>query len=300
MGHWLRLQINALRTSVRHLLRQPLATLMSLAMIAVAVALPLGLYMLLNSAASLAGRLPTTPELTVFVRQAALTSEVSRIDALLQQDANVARYRHVSKDEALKELEGGGMRDLVAGLGDNPLPESFVVTPKDTSAAAMKSLSERIHSDPSVDQVQFDSEWVLRLEAFVAAGREIVLTIAALVLLGLLLVTANLVRMQILTRIDEIEVSKLIGATDAFIRRPFLYFAAVQGILGAICGIALVVAGLGRLAEPVMRLARLYGEGFVLQTANVEVMLVTIGLVVVTSLVGAAISVRQHLRRFDA
>lgn len=301
MKHWIRLQVQAMTATFRQLLAQPIATLLSLAMIAVSVALPLGLFMLLQSVGQLAGKLPSTPEATLFARAGAIGSEIGRIELLIKSDANVAKYRHIDKQAALAELEASsGMSGLMAGLGENPLPDSFVITPRDTTPAALDAMAARLKADPSVDTLQLDTEWARRLEALIGVGREITLTLAVLVLLGLLLVTANLVRMQILTRSDEIEVSKLIGATDGFIRRPFLYFAAIQGALGALAGIALVVFGLFRLGAPLDKVAQLYGDHFTPVLPDIEVVLLTLLLVVLMSLGGAALSVRKHLRALDA
>jgi len=144
--------------------------------------------------------------------------------------------------------------------------------------------------------LQQDNDWAKRLASLVALGHESVLTVSVLFGTALLLITANLVRMQILTRLDEIEVSKLIGATDSFIRRPFLYFATLQGLLGGVVGIGVVAIALSRLSKPVESLATLYGEHFTLNLPNAYVLAITLAAVVLVSLLGAVLSVSRQLK----
>ncbi|MEH6459087.1 permease-like cell division protein FtsX [Chitinimonas sp. JJ19] len=301
MKHWLNLHRLALGSTLRLFATSPLASSLNLLVIGIAVALPLGLYTLVGNLSQLAGRLPTEPEASVFLQTTASQADINRIKALLGQEPAVAEVRHISKQQALRDLEqSSGMAELLAGLGDNPLPDAFSLTLKDGNPATQEALSNRLKADPAVEHVQMDSEWARRLASFINLGREATVTIAALFGAGLLLVTANLIRMQILTRREEIEVSKLIGATDSFIRRPFLYFAALQGLLGGLVGLGLVAISLGRLATPVDQLAALYGEQFKLSLPQWHDLLMALAVVMALSLTGAIFSVRKHLRALDA
>ncbi|MBL8509385.1 MAG: ABC transporter permease [Chitinimonas sp.] len=301
MKHWLNLHRLALGSTLRLFATSPLASSLNLLVIGIAVALPLGLYTLVGNLSQLAGRLPTEPEASVFLQTTASQADINRIKALLGQEPAVAEVRHISKQQALRDLEqSSGMAELLAGLGDNPLPDAFSLTLKDGNPATLEALSNRLKADPAVEHVQMDSEWARRLASFINLGREATVTIAALFGAGLLLVTANLIRMQILTRREEIEVSKLIGATDSFIRRPFLYFAALQGLLGGLVGLGLVAISLGRLATPVDQLAALYGEQFKLSLPQWHDLLMALAVVMALSLTGAIFSVRKHLRALEA
>jgi cell division transport system permease protein len=301
MKHWLRLHRLALASTLRLLLANPIASSLNLLVVGISVALPLGLYTLVANLQHLAGKLPTEPQASVFLTPSAGTVDLARVQALVKADEHVANVRHISRDAALKELEqSSGMSELLAGLGSNPLPDTLALTLKDAEPGALESLATRLKADPAVDQVQMDSDWARRLASIVALGREATNTVAVLFGAGLLLVTANLIRMQILTRREEIEVSKLIGATDQFIRRPFLYFAALQGLFGGLVGLGVVALALNRLNGPVSQLATLYGEHFVLSLPDGQALLATLGVVLSLSLIGAFLSVGRHLRALDA
>ncbi|QNM97385.1 permease-like cell division protein FtsX [Chitinimonas koreensis] len=300
MKHWLRLHRLALAATLRLFAASPVSSLLNLLVVGIAVALPLGLYTVVANLQQLSDKLPTDPQASVFLRPNAGAVDIARVEAAIQDAPAVKSVHRVSKDEALKSLErSSGMQDLLAGLGENPLPESFSLTLDREEPTMLDALATKLQADPAVEQVQFDSDWARRLSGIVALGREAAFTVAVLFGAGLLLVTANLIRMQILTRREEIEVSKLIGATDSFIRRPFLYFAALQGILGTAIAAGLVAFALGRIAKPVDQLAVLYGEHFTLSLAPAETLALAFLVVIALSLLGATLSVGKHLRALD-
>jgi cell division transport system permease protein len=301
MNHWFRLHRLALSSTLRLLVANPLASALNLLVVGIAVAMPLGLYTLVANLQQLAGKLPTDPQASVFLTPSASSVDLARVRALVKADEHVTEVRLISRDAALKELEqSSGMSELLAGLGSNPLPDALALTLKDAETGAMEALATRLKADPAVDQVQLDSDWARRLASIVALGHEATNTVAALFGAGLLLVTTNLIRMQILTRREEIEVSKLIGATDHFIRRPFLYFAALQGLLGGLVGLGVVTLALNRLNGPVAQLATLYGERFLLELPDGTALLATLAVVLALSVIGAILSVGRHLRALDA
>jgi cell division transport system permease protein len=268
--------------------------------VGIAVALPRGLYTRVSNLQHLAGRLPSDPQASVFIKTDANGADEARVEALLKQSDIVATSRRIGRDEALKDLEqSSGMGGLVAGLPTNPLPDTYSLTLRDGSLEALDKLSNMLKADPAVDDVQMDADWARRLTAIVSLGRETTTTVAAVLGAGLLLITANMIRLQILTRRDEIEVSKLIGATDSFIRRPFLYFAILQGALGCLVGLGVVALALNRLSGPVGKLASLYGESFALNLPDPTASGATLGIVLLLSLIGATLSVRRHLRVLD-
>ncbi|MBV8467310.1 MAG: ABC transporter permease [Burkholderiales bacterium] len=301
MRHWLRLHRLALGSTLRLFAANPLASSLNLLVVGIAVALPLGLYTLVTNLQTLAGRLPSDPQASVFLKTDANGADEGRVETLLKQNDIVASYHRIGRDEALHELEkSSGMGGLVAGLPNNPLPDTFSLMLRDGSPDALDKLANQLKADPAVDEVQMDADWARRLAAIVSLGRETTTTVAAVLGAGLLLITANMIRLQILTRRDEIEVSKLIGATDSFIRRPFLYFAIMQGILGSLVGLGVVAIALSRLSGPVGKLAMLYGEQFSLSLPDATAGAATLAVVLLLSLIGATLSVRRHLRVLDA
>ncbi|WP_269531127.1 permease-like cell division protein FtsX [Chitinimonas sp. BJYL2] len=300
MKHWLMLHRIAFASTLKLFASNPLASGFNLLVIGVAVALPLGLMTLVDNLQRLSGRLPTEPEVSVFLYTSATPADINRVRALIGTLPDVTHSTHIDKRQALRDLEeSSGMRELLAGLSDNPLPDAFSLTLSTAEPEALSALSNRLKADPAVEAVQLDSEWARRLAALVRLGRDLTVVIAVLFGAGLLLVTTNLIRMQILTRREEIEVSKLIGATDSFIRRPFLYFAGVQAVLGSAIGMLVVAIILQQLAKPVDTLAALYGEHFNLMLPQPAFLLTAMGSVVALSLAGAMLSVRKHLRETD-
>lgn len=291
--HWL-----ASKRTLSGMARQPVATLLNLLVIAITAAFPLALWLVISSLSSVVGKMPVEPQLTVFLRASVTPAEIQSLRDLDGRDARIARHRFVPKEQALKEMEQAtGFGELLAGLSENPLPDAIVFTAKDGHAEALEILQRELAVKPGVEEVQLDSAWARRLERIVAVGHALFQSIAVLLAVALVLVTVNTVRMQILTRQEEIEVSRLIGATDAFIRRPFVHFALAQGLLGGLLACAIVAAVLWRINPAVRDLAASYGQQFSLLAPD----WVSVGLVCLTTtllcLAGAWIAVWRHLRR---
>lgn len=289
----------ALKRTLLGMLRHPLATLLSLLVIAIAAAFPLVMWLVISSLAGVAGTLPVEPQLTVFLRTSVTAVEIQDLRALQGRDARISKHHYVPKDEALKDMQASsGFGDLLAGLTENPLPDAIVFTAKDNNAQTLEALQKDLGIMPGVEEVQLDSAWARRLERLVALGRAIFDAVVVLLGAALVLITGNTIRMQILTRQDEIEVSKLIGATDAFIRRPFIHFALAQGVLGGLLACAIVWLALMRLNPAVRDLAEAYGQQFQLQLPDWS----SIGMVCLATtllcLMGAWLAVWRHLRRY--
>lgn len=298
MKHSLRLHLLALGNSVSQLAATPLASLLNALVIGIAIALPLGLFSVLGSVEQLARQWPGEPALTVFFYTTSSPADVQRVEALLKRQNDVVGSRHIDKDSALRELaETSGMQNLIAGLGQNPLPDALAITLRQHDIAALERIAATAKTDPAVELVQLDSAWAKRLSSLLDLGQRTVELLTLLFGGALVLIAGNTIRMQILSRREEIEVSKLIGATDAFIRRPFLYFALLQGLLGAAVGVGLVALALWQLNPAVGALAREYGSQFQLHLTDADALASTFALVSLLSLAGAWLSVRQQLSR---
>ena len=286
----------ALRHALHRLLDSPLNTALSLMVIGVALALPVAGWIVLDNIQQIAGNASNVKEISVFMTTDASKEEVTEIEERLS-GINIVQWRFVSREEALGKLQATeGMSEIVAGLQKNPLPDAFIVEPSDTRTEAQESLAAMFREWPKVAHVQIDSAWSKRFDAFLRIGRLSVTLLAALFAGALVAVTFNTIRLQILAQAAEIEVARLIGATNAFIRRPFSYFGALQGALGGLFAVVLVIACGRFLSEPVGELIALYGGTFVptgllpIQAASV------IGAGAVLGWLGAQISVAIHLR----
>lgn len=291
MTAWLRQHRRALRTALRRL------GLLNTLVIGVAVSLPAGGYALLESLRALAGRATLEPQISLFLRPDAKRAEAEALGRTLRTDRRLAGVRFIPREDALKQLATvEGMGDVVASLGRNPLPDAFVVT---SSEKALEPLAAELAKLPGVAHVQADSAWARRLAALERLGRLGLGLLAALLGAGLVAVTFNTIRLQILTQREEIEVSKLIGATDGFIRRPFYYLGLLQGAAGGAFALAVVAVLLAVLNSEVRPLAESYGSGFRFVSLSAPgaaaVLLVAGGL----GWLGAHLSVSHHLRDIE-
>jgi len=291
---WLRQHREALARATGKLRAQRSASLLNALVIGVALSLPAGGYALLANLQQVAQRFTLEPQLSVFLKPEAKRVE---LEGRLRADARVAQLRFVSRDDALKELrQSEGLAEVVAALERNPLPDAFVLRARDGSAAALEALAADVRAMTGIAQVQVDSAWAQRLGALARIGRLALAALAVLLATGLVAVTFNTIRLQILTQRDEIEVSQLLGATDAFIRRPFFYLGLLQGLAGGALGLAILWAGLALLNQGVRDLAQAYGSSFQLAYLPGPEALMVLALSAFLGWAGALLSVSKYLR----
>lgn len=295
MFHWFYLHLRAIAHALRRLGSQPLGTLLSALVVGIALSLPAGGYLLLDNVAALVRGVSGTPEISIFLDPKAGAAEVAAIDKRLRAESALASYRYVPRDEALKQLERNGLGDVLGGLSGNPLPDAFIVSPRGEDPALFEHLSTQMKTWPAVAHVQLDSAWVKRLSALLGLGRSAVLMLAALLGFALVIVTFNTIRLQIMTQRHEIDVSRLLGATDPFIRRPFYWFGGLQGALGGLVALGTVWLGVQALSAPVAALAESYGAVFALGGPGLLEAAAIVAFAAFLGWLGAAISVRRHL-----
>jgi len=263
MNAWMRQHRQALWRAAGKLAAQRTASLLNALVIGIALALPVGGYVLLANLQSLASRSTLEPEISVFLDQGAKPADAGALAARLRADARIAAVRFVPRAEALEALKRTqGFAEIVAALDANPLPDAFVLRVRDTAPASLDALATELRGVAGIAHVQTDAAWARRLDALLGIGRAGILLLTALLATGLLAVTFNSIRLQILTQREEIEVSRLLGATDGFIQRPFYYLGALQGLAGGAIAIAAVAAGVAVLNRGVRQLAATYASGF--------------------------------------
>ena len=287
MRTWLRQHRQALRLAFKKI------SLLNAAVIGIALALPAGGYALLESLRPAGARLALEPRISLFLEPQLRRAEAEALGKRLRADRRIGAVRFVPREEALKEMSSvQGMAEVIAALGRNPLPDAFVVTSKEDIAAELAKL-------PGVSHVQADAVWARRLAAAAALAELGLGLLAALLGAGLVAITFNTIRLQILTQRDEIEVSKLIGATDAFIGRPFYYLGLVQGLIGGALALAVVAVSLALLNREVAVLAESYGSAFrfgFLAPGDAAAVLLGAALL---GWLGAQLSVNRHLRAIE-
>ncbi|MEQ1880749.1 MAG: permease-like cell division protein FtsX [Burkholderiales bacterium] len=298
--NWLFSQLDTLRESFQRLLRRPFAAILNIMVIGIALSLPAGLYLALDNLQSVSRQLSADPQLSVFLALDASAEEVQAIESRLRALPEVGKWEYMSRDAALEKLKrSAGLADVLADVGQNPLPDAFVVTAKNNEPSTLESLHDQIAGWPKVDHVQLDAEWARRLNAGLAVGRVLAGLLASLLSVALIVVTFNTIRLQILTRREEIEVAKLIGATHSFIRRPFLYHGTLQGLAGGLAAWAIVSLGVLILNAQLAELASLYGTVFRLESLTLvqaaQLLAFSSGL----GWLGSWLSVSRHLWRIE-
>lgn len=300
MKAWLRHHATSLRATALRLARSPVAAALNALVIGVTLALPLGAWVLVANLERLTGHLGADPQLSVFLAADATAADGAKIEAALRRESGVRALRFVPKDQALAEMKrADALAEIVASLGSNPLPDAFVVSLVPGDAATAERLAAALRAMPKVALVQFDAAWMRRLEAALRLGVLAVGVLAALLAFGLVAVTFNTVRLQILTQRDEIEVSKLIGATDAYIRRPFFYQGALVGLAGGLAAIAIVAACVAVLNGEVTRLAATYGANFRLELPGPGDLVAVLAFASGLGWAGAWLSVSNHLSEIE-
>jgi cell division transport system permease protein len=297
---WFWHHLDALRVTLARLVRAPVVTLLNVGVIGIALALPVGLYVALVNVQGVAHTLASDPQLSVFLALDAGRADADKIAARLKQHAGVREARFVPRDQALKELKARtGLADVVDSLPQNPLPDAFVVLPQNMAPLALEQLRDELRGWPKVTHVQLDTAWAQRLQAGLRLARLSVWLLATLFAFALVAVTFNTIRLQVLTRREEIEVSKLIGATDPFIRRPFLYFGTLQGLAGGMAAWVIIWAGILLLNSTLSELAQLYAASFELRHLTPEDSLSLLAFSAGLGWFGSWLSVNQHLAGID-
>jgi cell division transport system permease protein len=296
--NWLNQHRLAFLLALRRLTGAPVNTLLSLLAIGIALALPAGGQMLLANALQAGSKLTPTPQISVFAEVGADKRAVQDIGARLKNIPGVKSIRFVSRDEALTRMKAGeGLADVIDALPGNPFPDAYVVMPADERPATMEQLATEFRKLPRVEHVQLDSAWVRRLDALVRLGRTGVLLLAVLLGVGLVAITFNAIRSQVLAHRAEIEVGRLLGATDSFVRRPFQYFGALQGLLGGVLAWLIVAGTTLWLRAPIGELVGLYSLDFVLRPLSVIDSAALLGAAAGLGWLGASLSLRQHLAK---
>jgi cell division transport system permease protein len=288
--------------SLGRIVHQPFATLMTMGVIAVALALPLFLSLLLQNARLATGDWNEAYDLSVYMDKKASAARVQSLAKQLRQRGDVAAVRIITADQALVEFRNdSGFGKALDALSDNPLPDTLVVTPTLTASTPQgtETLKTTIAALSDVQTVQIDTEWVKRLRAILELLRRVVLLTGALLGVGIVLIVSNTIRLDILNRRAEIEVMKLVGASDGFARRPFLYSGFWYGLGGGLLALILVAIASVVLARPVAQLAFLYGSEFRLQGLNLMtgfgVLMIAAGL----SWIGSWLAATRHIRAIE-
>ena len=296
MKAWLAQHARCAGLTLAKLARTPLGSALNIVVIGIALSLPVGLYLLIDNLQTASGQLAAEPQISAFLALDASRAEIAQIETRLKQNPRVLRFRFVPRAEALQELkQSSGLADVIDSLPQNPLPDAFIVTAKDNAPQALDALRDEIKQLPRVVHAQLDAAWARRLDATLRFGRLVVLFLGGLLAVALIAVTFNTIRLQVLTQRDEVEVVKLIGATDAFIRRPFLYYGALQGAAGGLVAWLIVSGGVWLVNHNLGELSHVYASLFQLIALTPADSLCLLLLPAALGWFGALLSVGRHL-----
>jgi cell division transport system permease protein len=288
--------------SLGRMVNQPFATLMTMGVVAVALALPLLLSLFLSNMRTATGNWNDAFDLSVYMNKRAGAARAAAVAKQLRQRGDVATVRVITADQALAEFrDDSGFGKALDALSDNPLPDTLIVTP--TLAASTPpgtdALKQAIAAITDVQTVQLDTEWVKRLHAMLDILRRVVLLTAGLLGMGVVLIVGNTIRLDILNRRAEIEVMKLVGASDGFTRRPFLYSGIWYGLGGGLMALILVALAAVILAKPVDTLAKAYGSQFHLKGLGLTAAAGVLALAVALAWLGSWFAATRHIRGIE-
>ena len=306
---WLRQHGAAIADAFGHMLKTPGSFTMNVLVVAIALMLPFAGLTMLENIRPVSAQLVVEPEVSLFLsidtpRDKALALAMPIREILEKNDANTknAKINFIPKENALDELKGKtGLSDALTTLGQNPLPDAYVLKLPEfknaTDAMQIDAIAEQLKALPGVESVQVDSDWVKRLAALLHIAHLILLFLAITLAVVVVAVVFNTVRLQVLTQHEEIAVAKLVGATNAYIHRPFYYTGALLGLCAGALALGVVALGLSPLNQVIADFARLYATEFQLQPLNISTTLTLLAISAVLGLIGAVLSVRRHLAR---
>ncbi|MCG8670443.1 MAG: permease-like cell division protein FtsX [Pseudomonadales bacterium] len=287
-------------SSLQRLLSTPLPTLMTVMVIAIALALPVGLYVMLKNAQALSRDWDGSAQISLYLKLSTTERQGKELATRLAKRVDIGKSQYISKEQALEEFKAlSGFGDVLTELEDNPLPAVIVVYPTSRDLAKAEVLQQELNEFREVDTAQLDAQWVRRLHAMLDLAERIVWALGLGLSLAVLLVIINTIRLAIESRRDEIVIVKLVGGTDGFVQRPFLYTGLWYGLGGGIIALLVIQSVLFWVDSPVAKLADLYSSAFNLRGLGfgptLALLLGSGGL----GWLGAWWAVRQHLRAIE-
>lgn len=292
--------MQALVGSLGTMWRTPFASSMTLLVIAIALALPAGLYVFVHNLQTITSDWQSGAQLSIFVKDDVTDARAQTLSQEIQKYPGVGKVEFLSRDAAFAEFKSlSGFSEMLDTLPENPLPAVIIVHPTFTDAALLQKLEKTLKAAPEVALVQLDMEWVQRLSALLHVGEKIVWILMLFLSTAVVLIIGNTIRLAIFNRCDEIAVIKLVGGTNAFIRRPFLYTGIWYGLFGSILAILMLSGALWVLNDPVTLLTSAYQSDYKILGLNLDRVFDLLFLGTLLGWLGAAIFVHYHLSRIE-
>ena len=298
---WLTRHASTSLGALGRLSRQPFASLMIVLVIGVTLALPAAINVIVKNAQSVSGSWDNALDFSVYLKLSVSEDEATTLAKLIGQRADIESVSIITSEQALQEFKlQSGFGDALDQLSDNPLPHALVVRPgPGNTSASLTLLQEEIGNLPETELVQVDTEWVQRFHAILDIVRQAIAIGAALLGIAIVVIVGNTIRLDIENRRDEIEVTKLIGASNAFVRRPFLWTGFWYGLLGGVFALMLVHYGLFLLKAPIARLAGLYQGNISVASMNLAESATIVGAAILLGLFASWVTAARHMRRIE-
>ncbi len=293
---WLSQHTQALKLVLRRFQSNLLGTLLICLAIGVTLALPSMMYVVLDSMSGLASTVKSDSQLSLFLAEKREDNAEANIKAALKANANISTFKYVSKEDALSQLQAADANnEVLNSLENNPLPDAFFVEPSKLDAESIDNLKSDLSKLEGVDEVVVDGAWMKRLSFLLKLGEKAMFILTSLLAFALAAVIGNTIRMQIVTQQAEIELSRLIGATKSFIRRPFLYAGAVYGLIGGLFALLITFAVIYLFNQSLSPLAAEYQTNFALNQPSLITCVMTCLLSLVLGLISAYLAVSKAL-----
>jgi len=273
---------------------------MTIAVIAIALALPSGLRVMVNNARVLSGSWESAVDFTVYLDMSVNEADAGALAREIEARPDVSRAALVDRAQALAEFRAySGFGEALDALEENPLPHALVVRPEGGTRGDVEALARDLGAIDETALVQLDTAWVERLRSVLVLARRVVDIATVLLGLAVVVVIGNTIRLEINNRRDEIEVIKLVGGSDGYVRRPFLYLGFCYGLGGGIVAAVTIATGLGLISSPARSLAQLYDSGYRLVGLSASQTALLLGAGAILGWGGAAIATARHLRDIE-
>ena len=282
--------------------RMPFTTGLTCVALGIALAFPAVLFVLLQNVQQVTARWEGAAQISLYLKTSTGEAQVLKLADQLRAQPDIGKVDYISKAHALEDFQRySGLGDALALLGENPLPPVLVVHPKDAQVKpeAVQRMVQTLKSHPTVEIAQWDMQWLQRLHGLIAVGQRAILVVGALLVVAALVVVGNTIRLAVQNRTQEIKVTKLIGASDGFVRRPFLYSGFFYGLVGGLFAIAVVSSVLWALHDPVRAVAVSYSSNFELRGLGLDLSALLLAAGIGLGLIGSWLSVSRHLRAIE-
>jgi cell division transport system permease protein len=300
MNQWLNQYIQPLSMVLGRMRQNLLGSILICCVIGLTLSLPTILFTIIDNLGQVTGNLENRPQLNLFLKLDISNSTKEAISEQLKKHPGINKYEFVSKENAWEQMQqNASTAEISATLNKNPLPDAFFVTPKDIKPENLQRLQKEMQQWDGVESAQVDANWIKRLDTVIKLGKKVIFVLVILLGIALITIIGNTIRLQIMTQLEEIEVSKLIGATNQFIRRPFLYAGTLYGLGGGLAGLLVVYAVVQLFNTSVTEIADLYASQFRLSMPNANI----IGAMLLSAIglgwMGSFVAVNRALAKID-